>query len=146
MKKLASTSLIALLLAPACLLSAMEAERDPLNPPHRLIGPVSMQYLKTEAGKIHKNVVFDVKIIPVARGGADVAGDEMSFDPESLPTQVTLDFVLANFSRLKELLITWKGANLDGAKVELKASFDDPSQKFKVSGADYIDFKPEESA
>jgi len=126
-------------------LFAMEEMPDPFEQRHSLVGPTNMAFLKSEARKIGKNITLDVKIIPIQKGERGVAEDELSFDPDTLPEEVTLKFVLTNFQRLNQLLIIWKNASLDGAKVELRASFDDASQKFKVRGADYIDFKPEET-
>jgi|GEM_PF-3483678 len=138
MKKLALALFAPFLM---CSLFAME-EHNPLDHQVRLLAPVSVKFLKSKAVEAQANIVFYVRIIP-QEGEANPVEERLSFNPSTIPSQVDTTFILTNFPHLNELLEQWKEANVASAKIILDASWADPKE-FKISGTDYIDFKPEE--
>ncbi len=134
MKKLALMVSVPFLMGLLGSVFGMEDEHFPL------IGKVNMKYLREESSRISKTVKLDV--IMSSDVANDSAEEEKSFDPLTLPNEVTLDFIFQNFQQLKEILDRWK-ESYDGAKINVKAWIDDPSHRERVNGFDFIDFKTE---
>jgi len=137
MKKLGQLLLVVFLLNFTCTASAMEQESGfPLESNHRLIGPASMNYLKSKSKELSKPVIFHI-VIASPDEDDTTERDVSVVDSSQLPNELTVALLDQYFSDLHSLFENYF-KNYGCARIYINGwVLDAPS--YKATGFDYVE-------
>ena len=133
MKKFEQLLFVIFLFGFVCTASAMDSESPESQ--HLLIGPASMNYLKSQSQELHKPVNFH--IIIASPDEDDTMERNFSIaDSSQLPNELTVA-ILEGY--LQDLNVLFEGyfKNYGGARIHINGWF--PDTAYKATGFDYVE-------